>query len=240
MNRLVQLTALLFAIGATLSVADARAQQFEIETDALEATDPLFGIVEFHVTVRNLTAQQLVLDVRRVTNQLPDTSWTSFICYPGRCLDPATDAPEPLAIDPLGSQEVKLTVSAPHPGTGRVSVAFSTLGTGATTREFVVRNSGLSGAGPIDRNSEPLAVHPNPASTFTLIPIPQTTADAIRLEIYDAGGNRVADLSSIANVAVGGGARYFELNLSSMKNGSYIYRLAMGGAATSGRFVVVR
>ena len=237
--------AALASFGILAGATTASAQlPYRIESEVTNKTIASGGTAKFDVKITNESADPLKIYVLRTTNEMPDQTWISAICFGGSCYAPETDSPEPMVLQPGQQTYLELTMggSGPMGTSGRAIVKFSTmLGANPVEKEFVTV---ISGSSSVERENRPLVLapaFPNPASTFASIPLPTfAMLQNISLELIDIRGNRVADLSSSARQALESGAPSLGVDLTALQNGTYFYRFSINGKTSVGSLVVAR
>lgn len=237
--RFILLSALAALAIIVATPAPAAAQSFAL--DVHDSIKVLHGevVVDLKVTITNLDVSPVSIRAIRLKNELPEgATWYSALCFGEMCYPPDVDTPPAANIAPGGTADFKLTVGAesvrPRNDTVRVTVRFDAgpLSDGVI-QEFVVISEATSAA-PDERTITVRSVRPNPARTSTIIPLePGDRTAGLSLQIIDALGRTVADLRDLSADADG-----IRVDVGSLRDGAYFYRLDVDGAARSGRFVV--
>ncbi len=191
---------------------------------------------EFKMYVTNTTQSKLTLNVARVTNSLPDSTWITAICFDDLCFSDTTNYPPVLVFSPGQQRLVKVTVAAASTSSGSAHVVlrFSTFGDqNASEMELTATLAAASVKNPASATLG--APYPNPAGMSLSIPRPSTnrSSAALRITVYDMLGRMVAE---IADQYSQSDAR---VDVSSFANGSYRYLLTIDGSVLgTGGFVV--
>lgn len=243
----VPLLAAFVAAGLAVGAADAAAQSdvlhFEILT--LEKTITPGDVAQFPVEITNQSQNDVDLIVRRTENALPDTTdWFSALCFGVVCYSKDMSSPPPATIKPGEKFHFELSVQGGYQvnSTGRIKVTFGAgLFGGTTEKEFIVRvNESASSVGT-GSTAALSAAYPNPARSTVSIPLPAVSSVRnLKLELCDATGARVADLTDRAGTAIAGGADKVDLDVSSHPSGHYFYRLMFNDRSITGPIVIAR
>lgn len=243
----VPLLAAFAAAGLVIGAADAAAQtdvlHFEIPT--LDKTIKPGDAAQFPVEITNQSQNPVDLIVTRTENALPDTNeWYSALCFGIVCYSQYMDSPPAATIQPGEKFHFELSVQGgtqPN-ATARIKVRFAAgLFGGATEKEFVVRVDETVSSVGTGSTAALSAAYPNPARSTVSIPLPAVSSVRnLRLELCDATGARVADLTDRATTALAGGADKVDLDVSSHPSGHYFYRLMLNGRSITGPIVIAR
>lgn len=243
----VPLLAAFVATGLAFGAADAAAQSdilhFEVLT--LQKTIGPGGTAQFPVEITNQSQNTIELHVTRTQNDLPDTNeWYSALCFGTMCYSKDLSAPPPATLGPGEKFHFELSVQGGYElnSSARIKVNFATgLFGGGTEKEFSVKiEESVSSVGS-GSTAALTAAYPNPARSTVSIPLPAVSSVRnIRLELCDAAGARVADLTDRAGTALAGGADKIDLDVSNHPNGHYFYRLMLNGRSIIGPIIIAR
>lgn len=111
--------------------------------------------------------------------------------------------------------------------------------TGEASNNVYIDNINISGAVGVEENlnSFALNVYPNPSNQMSTISYRLTEKSAVKLEVYDVLGKKVADL---ANANQSEGAYSVEVSKAdnNLKNGIYFIRLSVNNAVTTTKLVI--
>jgi hypothetical protein len=228
------------AIIAASPVRSAAQEQFSI--DVHDSIKILRGeqVAELKVTITNLSVDDINVTAIRTMNVLPEgTTWYSAMCFGDMCYPPDMDTPPAAHIAAGGTADFKLTVGAEEVGkrndTVRVAVRFNAgpLSDGFF-QEFLVISEATSAA-PLETGRSLRIAYPNPARTSAIVPIESgvSAASGVRVQLVDALGRIVADMRDLTP-----GADGVAVDVSTIADGAYFYRLDANGAISTGRIVV--
>jgi hypothetical protein len=212
---------------------------FTIEVHDSTATIGPLEVIDLKAYVTNAGSESIDVRLQRIVNELPNNYWFTALCFGPNCYEYTNDSPPPTTLTPGERVEFKLTVglmdSFPRPtDAARVQIKFDTgLLTDAITVEFRI-NAKVAGV----REETILAgrpAWPNPASERLTIPLPpDVPTSGAHAVIVDQLGRIVASVDEVAS------ARQISVDISSLPEGAYRYRLSAGERVWSAPVVIVR
>lgn len=198
-------------------------------------------VIELKAKITNESFVPIEVRAVRLVNELPDTSvWSTAMCFGDLCY-PADMNETPKASIPVGGSVLfKLTVAAftSEYESGRVRAAIR-FDTGPVTdgveQEFIVNIDGTSWVDGDTRAAINVA-RPNPARSMTTLPFDAPTiASTADVMLLNALGRVALTLHDVALTDDG-----VRVDVSSVPNGAYIYRVIADGKASTGRVIVSR
>lgn len=234
------------AAGLAFGAATAAAQNvLKIEAATYDKTIVPEDVALFPVDVTNQSDETIQLYVARTESTLPDTNeWYSALCFNGLCYSKDISVPPPATLAPGETLHFELSVQGgKESASGRVKVNFATtIFGGGIDKEFTVTvDASASGVGFGAETARLSAAYPNPAASSVSIPLPAVSSvKNLMLELCNARGERIADLTGDARTALGSGAEKLDVDMSAQPNGRYFFRLLLNGRSVSGPIVVAR
>ncbi|MDB5033722.1 MAG: hypothetical protein JWQ98_963 [Chlorobi bacterium] len=194
----------------------------------------------FHIT--NTTAATIKVQITRTVNQLPDTSWSSYICTE-LCYPPEISKLEPITIKAgkMASGDITITGGAVPDQSAKVTIRFQMVGDSKYVDQDISATAGQPSGVDDGVAAGITAAYPNPATGYVFLPVPgKSPAKDVSLGLYNIRGEQVANLSEQATTAIGSGNGSVRADVTALPVGVYFYRLVVDGVNRSGSVTVLR
>ena len=215
--------------------------QMPFTLDVKDSTAVVRGdqLIDMKVLITNTQSEPIDVRAVRFRNELPDSDFYTAICFGAMCYPPEMDTPPAARIGPGETVEFKLSVGTNRTdyevAEVRTTIRFDTgVLSDYTEQDFRVTFDGTASA-PAASFDAALAAWPNPARTSATVPLSanEIAGGVDRVLLVDALGRTVIDLRDVTETADG-----VRLDVTSVPDGAYFYRVDAGGASRTGRVVV--
>ncbi len=234
-------TIILLFLFTIILVPKIEAQDFTCQTGNTFRTCDFNTEVTFRLRITNHTTKNLAVFIKRVLNDMPDSTWSSSLCFIN-CTgqDSINNAESP--IPPGDTSEATIHIfSSNIPGTGKVSVQVGTIAN-PDYRETYTFISSTETSGIAEANTKPNCFkvyqnYPNPFNPSTVISYSLSSPAKVSIKVYDIMGTQV---STLVNQEKPSGTHQVEFDGSKLPSGIYYYRLAAGSFMQTKKMMMLK
>jgi len=198
-------TLILVAFSITLGLAQTFSVSPLSEAKQLDGTNE----VDIKLTVTNLTADTITLSWERTETKMPD-GWTSYICDPAHCLGPSTSS-EMFMLLPNATGVFSIHVT-PTTTDDYAIVGIKLFPKGNPDQSITGEYTFGQVTGTNDLTVAPIAIYPNPATTFFSL---ENSQNVTSIEMFNLLGIKVLESTNTTST-----------DISHLKSGLYFVRLS--------------
>lgn len=240
-------TVYLFLTLFFLYASNIFSQDITFTCDTVHIVDTLGKDIVFDCKIKNISSAQQVVFLVRTKNILP-VNWTSSLCFES-CFSPSIDSvtttPEfggsPLAPQEESDVSVHVTSYSPNLGVAYIQVQAGTLRNpnSRISIDFTAETylEDVRDKSPILINYSLVQNYPNPFNPSTLIRYSIPKNGFVKLFVYNALGQKVAEL---VNQYMMSGNYEINFNASKLSSGVYFYELSSGNFTAVKKLILLK